>query len=146
MPTESKLALKRRRCEHVNQAITIIATHGRRFFFSAATGQYASIEVDAHGKVWWVDDYSGKRIYTHPTGFGSRWRGFTHGGTLRDLVEAFREYIVTGRQLSPLYLGPERHRISDGNIWGYAPEAMSVVREQAGALPVFRQPEQQAAA
>lgn len=143
MPTESKLALKRRRCEHVNQAITIIATHGRRFFFSAATGQYASIEVDARGKVWWIDDYSQQRIYMHRTGFTNRWRGFTHGGTLRALAEAFRDHITTGVPLSQFYLGPERERISNGNIWGYSAEDILKVRNLAGALPVFRQPELQ---
>ncbi|SFI71182.1 hypothetical protein SAMN05216206_2807 [Pseudomonas guineae] len=143
MPTETKLTLKHQRAEQVNQAIKIIADHGRRFFYSQASGLYASVEVDARGKVWWIDDYTGKRIYTHPNTWGNRWRGFSHGGTLRDLVEAFRDYICTGKQLSPFYLGPERHRITDGNIWGYSTEAMTAVREQAGTLPVFRQSQQQ---
>lgn len=106
--------------------------------------RYARIEVDHRGRVWWIDDYSGERIYTHKTGISSRWRGFTHGGTLRDLVERFRDYTCTGESLPLWLLGPERSW-SDGNIWGYPADAMQKVREQAGALPVFIQPERAAA-
>lgn len=135
------LAAKKVRAAEVNQAICIIANHGRRFFFSTSSQRYASMEVDARGRVWFIDDYSGKRIYTHPTKWGNKWRGFTHGGTLRALVEAFRDYICTGQPLNPFYLGPERNNLSLGNIWGYEPEAMLAVREQAGGLPVFWKPE-----
>lgn len=143
MPTENKLALKRQRVEHVNQAIRIIADHGRRFFYSQSVNRYASMEVDARGKVWFIDDYSGKRVFTHDTVWGARWRGFTHGGTLKDMVKAFRDYVCTGEPLHPGYLGPER--FNDSNIWGYDEEGMQAVREQAGALPVFRQPVAEAA-
>jgi hypothetical protein len=137
------ISAKQQRAAEVNQVIRIIAAHGRRFFFSQAKQAYASMEVDARGKVWFIDDYSGKRIYVHKTGFDSRWKGFTHGGTLRGLVECFRDYICSGKQLHPSYLGPERANMSNGNIWGYEPGAMSIVREQAAALPVFLQQEQQ---
>lgn len=130
------LKLKRERCEVVNQAIRIIAAHGRRFFHHA--GQFASMEVDDRGRIWFVDDYSRKRIYTHEATFGNRWRGFTHGGTLRNLVENFRDFIRTGKPVHPGYLGPERENGS--NIWGYEPEAMAIVRAEASALPVFHQP------
>jgi hypothetical protein len=143
MPTEKKLALKQQRVEHVNQAIRIIGAHGRRFFFNQIADRYASTEVDARGKVWLTDDYTGKRIFTHKTVWGGRWRGFSHGGTLRNLVEAFRDYILTGEPLPPGYLGPER--FDDSNIWGYDEAGMKAVREQAGALPVFQQPVQEAA-
>lgn len=137
MPAQKQLPLKQQRCEHVNQAIRIIAEHGRRFFFSEDKNRYASMEVDPRGKVWFIDDYSGKRIFTHETVWGGRWRGFTHGGTLKDLVKAFRDYIRTGAPLHTGYLGPER--FDHNNIWGYDETDMKAVREQAGALPVFRQ-------
>ncbi|WP_232252148.1 hypothetical protein [Pseudomonas frederiksbergensis] len=57
---------------------------------------------------------------------------------MKDLVKAFRDYICTGEPLHPGYLGPER--FNDSNIWGYDEAGMKAVREQAGALPVFRQP------
>jgi hypothetical protein len=143
MPTENKLTLKQQRAEHVNQVIQIIANHGRRFFYSQAVNRYASMEVDARGKVWFIDDYSGKRIFTHETVWGGRWRGFTHGGTLKDMVKAFRDYICTGEPLHPGYLGPER--FNDSNIWGYDEAGMKAVRKQAGSLPVFRQTVSEAA-
>lgn len=143
MSTENQ-TVKQKRADHCNQAIRIIGDHGRRFFYNANRNTYARLEVDARGKVWFVDDYSGIRIYTHPTGFGGRWRGFSHGGTLRDLVKSFREYISTGTPINPYYLGQDRLNIENGNIWGYVPESMLAVREQAGALPVFRQTAQEA--
>jgi hypothetical protein len=143
MPTENKLALKRQRCEQVNHAIRIIGAHGRRFFFNQVADRYASMEVDQRGKIWFIDDYSARRIFTHKTNWGGRWRGFSHGGTLRNMVEAFRDYIRTGDPVHLGYLGPER--FNDSNIWGYDEAGMKAVREQAGALPVFRQPVSEAA-
>lgn len=133
----TSLTTKRQRCDQVNQAIQTIAAHGRRFFYCQSKDTYASMEVDDNGRIWFVDDYSQKRIYTHRPSY-ARWRGFNHGGTLRRLVELFRDYIRTGKQLHPGYLGQER--LNDSNIWGYEPEAMAAVRAEAGALPVFRQP------
>lgn len=141
MPKEDKLALKRHRCEQVNQAIQIIAAHGRRFFFSASRQTYASMEVDDRGRVWYIDYASRKRIYTHPTPW-NKWRGFSSGGTLRNVVEGFRDFIITGKPLDPFYLGPER--FNGENIWGYPEDEMQKVREQAGALPVFRQAQEAA--
>jgi hypothetical protein len=144
MPAENKLAAKRQRCEQVNQAIQIIASHGRRFFFSESKQTYASMQVDYRGKVWLIDDYSQKRIYTHPTPWGGRWKGFSHGGTLKDLVEQFRDYICTGKQINSAYLGLQRSW-DESNTWGYHADSMREVREQAGLLPVFRPTVQEAA-
>ncbi|WP_460371614.1 hypothetical protein ACOYXF_08780 [Pseudomonas sp. Tul1A2] len=69
MPTENNLDLKRQRVEHVNHAIRIIGTHGRRFFNQVAD-RYASIEVDQTGKVWFIEDYSARRIFTQKTNWG----------------------------------------------------------------------------
>lgn len=138
------LSEKQQRAEHCNQAIRVIADHGRRFFFNKGMQRYASIEVDGRGRIWWVDDYSSARIYLLPSGFENRWRGFSHGGTLRNLVEQFRDYIRTGKPLPRWVLGPERSW-SDGNIWGYPPEEMKIVREMAGTLPCFAQPKTEGA-
>lgn len=132
------LADKQSRCNLVNEAIRIIGSHGRRFFYCKSKDAWASMEVDARGRVWFVDDYTRRRVYTHEASFGNDWIGFSHGGTLRNLVELFRDFIRTGKPLHPGYLGHERE---DGsNIWGYEPEAMAIVRAQAGALAMFRQP------
>jgi hypothetical protein len=70
MPRENKLALKRQRVDQVHQAIRTIADYGHRFFYSQAVNRYANMEVDQRGKVWFIDDYSGKRIFTHETVWG----------------------------------------------------------------------------
>jgi len=132
----SQYAKKLLRAGTVNQAIRIIADHGRRFFYSDSQDRYASIEVDYRGRIWWIDDYSGKRIYTHKAGLGNEWYGFTHGGTLRHLVERFRDYVSTGIPISTWLLGPQREW-DVSNIWGYPEEDMQKVRELAGALPCF---------
>ncbi|WP_122523570.1 hypothetical protein [Pseudomonas viridiflava] len=133
--TEKSLWNKRRRCEQVNQVIKIIGGHGRRFFFSESKQRYASLEVDQRGKVWLIDDYTDKRIFTHPTTWGGRWKGFSHGGTLKALIERFRDYICDGKQIPIGWLGPER--FEDSNIWGYDQQSIKAVRDQAAALPVF---------
>nr|WP_260416231.1 hypothetical protein [Pseudomonas cichorii] len=74
--SNNKLALKRQRCEQVNQAIQIIAAHGRRFFYSATKQTYAHMDVDDRGRVWFIDYSTRKRIYTHPTPW-NKWRGFS---------------------------------------------------------------------
>ncbi len=130
---------KQQRLEHANELIQVIAQHGRRFFYNVTRNATARFELDHRGRVWFIDDYSGTRIYTHRSGFQSNWRGFSHGGTLRDLVERMRDYIVTGQPLSPHWLGPERS-FSNGNIWGYEPDAMEAVRREGAALPIIRRP------
>lgn len=143
MPTENKLALKRQRAEQVNQVIRIITDHGRQFFYRQTVNRYANMEVDHRSKVWFIDDYSGTRIFTHETVWGGKWRGFSHGGTLRDLVKELGITSALVNHSTPDYLGPER--IDDSNIWGYDEEAMKAVRKQVSALPVFSQLQQAAA-
>lgn len=128
---------KQQRVEHANLLIRIIASHGRRFFYSDVTKRTGILFLNEHGRVYFLDEYTGKAIYTHKTTWANKWRGFSHGGTLRALVEAMRDYIVKGDRLHPYYLGPERRNITDGNIWGYEPEEMDAVRRQAAALPIM---------
>lgn len=130
------MTTKAERAQHANQLIRSIASHGRRFFYHAAADRYARIELDSRGRVWFIDDYTQKRVYTHDT--RGRWRGFTHGGTLRSLVERLRDYITTGWQLprgviAPPYLGGN----ANDNVWGYDREAATAVRAAAFALPIM---------
>ena len=132
----SMTTTKQQRVEHCNQLIGIIASHGRQFFRCKSTGNVASMEVDARGRVWFHDYYTRKRIYTHETSFGNEWRGFTSGGTLRSLVEELRDYIRTGKPLARNRIGFTRN---DGsNIWGYSQEAIEACRAECYALPMFR--------
>jgi hypothetical protein len=122
------------RVEHVNALIKIIASHGRKFFDHK--GDLATMELDRRSKVWFVDEYTKARIYTH---YSRRWRGFNHGGTLRGLVEAMRDYITKGQKLPLGWIAPTRCNPDNGDIWGYGKEAAAAVREEAAKLPMFKQ-------
>lgn len=119
---------RRERLEEANGLIKIISDYGRRFFYNQQRGSVARFCTNARGQIYFVDDYSGKAIYV---AYKGRWQGFTHGGTLRNLVEALSYYIRTGHRLSIDWIGPERRRITDGNIWGYEPGEMARCREAA---------------
>ena len=136
---------KQQRVEHANALILVISRHGRRFFYNAAADRTAYLELDHRGRVWFIDDYRGSRIYTHPTGFTSRWRGFSHGGTLRSLVESMRDYIVTGKRMDRWRIATERS-FTNGDIWGYGKEAAQAVRTEAFALPIMESAEEPVAA
>jgi hypothetical protein len=120
------------RVEHANALIKVIAGHGRKFFESK--GVIASLELDTKGKVWFVDDYTRRRIYAHYKG---DWSGFSHGGTLKDLVCAMRDYITKGNKLPIAWIAPIRFNPEHGDIWGYGKESRTAVREAAAKLPII---------
>lgn len=120
------------RVEHANDLIKAIASHGRKFFHHK--GVTASLELDAKGKVWFVDDYTRCRIYTH---YSRDWRGFSHGGTLRDLVCAIRDYITKGTRIPLDWIAPTRINPNNGDIWGYGQEAADGLRAQVAAMPII---------
>lgn len=130
----SSLRLKMRyeRVEHVNALIKMIGNHGRRFFFR--DGRYAYMDVDITGKVWIMDENSCQRIYTHNE---RKWKGFMHGGTLRSLVEDFRDYILRGERIHLDVICPERTASEDGNIWGYPDDEAKKLRLACKDLPIF---------
>lgn len=139
------LDVKRERAERVNELLRVIAGCGRRFFSQDAdrlqrmeSPRIAHMEVDWLARVWHWDAYSGKRIFIqHPRG---KWRGFTNGGTLRALVEAFREYISHGKQVSRFAFGPWPQDLCGGDLWGYG-EDMQLVRDAAARLGISNSPE-----
>lgn len=132
------MSTKQERVEHANQLIRIIGSHGRRFFYRPAADRYARIEL-RNGRVYFIDDYSGRAIYTHRTGFTSRWRGFTHGGTLRALVEDMRDYITDGTPVPAWKIVIKQRGASglEGNVWGYDAESAQAVRDAAYQLPII---------
>lgn len=98
------MSTKQERLEAANKFLIEIGSCGRRFFYSAEFDRYAYLKLDARGRVWFVDDYTGEAVYTHKTTWQSQWRGFSHGGTLRALVEALRKHVVKGSTLWSAYL------------------------------------------
>lgn len=131
------MTTKAERVQHANQLIAVIAAHGRRFFFDTASGRTGQIICDPRGRVWYRDARTSKDIYTHSTGFTPRWRGFSHGGNLRGLVEMIRDYVTKGERIDAYYLGMERSNPANGNIWGYPDDAIAAVRAAAAALPII---------
>ena len=136
--TKDMLDLKVARVDHANALIEAISRHGRRFFFDKASGRVARLQLDPRGRVWFVDDYSGKAIYTHKTSFGNRWRGFSHGGTLRSLVESMRDYIVAGTPISCWVIAPTYLQREGEDMWGYGPQARDAIRKEALVLPIIK--------
>ncbi len=119
---------KEKRLQQANALLETISRHGRRFF--QHEGRVAKLELDKRSRVWLIDAYSQRRIYTHHPG---RWRGFTGGGTLRSLIEQLRTYITWGTPLPGRALGPWPEWICGGDLWGYG-EEMQAVRLAASAL------------
>lgn len=132
-----KLDQKQARIEHANELIKVISSYGRRFFFDTKSGRIAKMLVDQQGRIWFVDDYSDKPIYTHKTGLGNEWRGFSHGGTLRGLVESMRDYIQTGAKIQAWRIAPAYLSSSDDDHWGYGKDAAKQVQQAAWALPII---------
>ena len=130
---ERDKAAKLERLAHANALIQVISKHGRRFFYCKSTDRVASLTLDAFGRVIYHDDFTGKAVYTPYSG---RWSGFSHGGTLRSLIELMARYVARGIPLGRWVIGPV---INPGrNIWGYPAEAMDACRAEAYALPMFK--------
>jgi len=125
--------IKSQRAEHANQLIKAIASHGRKFF--NRNDKTAEMYVTPNGAIYFVDDYSGKAIYTQYSG---RWSGFSHGGTLKSLVERMRDYIRTGKKIHIGYIAPNRGAIDGGHdMWGYGSEACHALKAEAGKLEII---------
>lgn len=123
---------KNERVNHANELIKLISTYGRKFF---KDGDYtASLEIDKNGKIWFLDSYTRRRIYTHYSG---DWRGFSSGGTLRNLIIMMRDYIRSGRTLPLYYIAPLRNRDDGSNIWGYEQSEANKLRDKAILLPII---------
>jgi hypothetical protein len=144
---------KLQRLAHANALIRIIASHGRRFFWHGGShtwdpvakgwrlvpaDRYARL-VLRNGRVYLIDDYTEKAVYTHKAGFGNGWRGFSHGGTLRSLVEDMRDYVMKGERIPEwkIVIARMSSKGLEDNIWGYDEESAIKVRELACALPII---------
>jgi len=74
--------LKQERLKECNFLIEQISQNGRKFFnYQKRTGKTSRLELGFQDRVYFIDGYSGKRIYTHRK--YCRWSGFSEGGTLK---------------------------------------------------------------
>lgn len=127
---------KQERLNHANELIKVISEHGRHFFYNKEKNSLAELRIDENGRVWFKDDYTKKWIFTHKTNWTNTWKGFSHGGTLQDLIQQMREYIIKGTQIHEGYIGLKR-TYQDGNIWGYPDEDLKKVLENAKKIPII---------
>lgn len=127
-----KRSYRQHRLEQANRLLVTIAEHGRHFFLNHRTDAVTRFELDARGRLWLVD-HSGERIFSHhPT-----WSGFSHGGTMRALCEALRDFIRLGTPVPAHHFGPWPEWICGGDLWGYGAD-MDIVRERARELGIVQ--------
>ena len=110
------------RLKHANAVLRAMGSHGRRFFYSEKNDRFSELVIDAGGRVRLIDDYTGKHVWLDKNG---RWRGFSHGGTCRAIVEDLARYVRTGKPTRN-HFGPWPEWISDGDLWGYGDAAEKV--------------------
>jgi hypothetical protein len=117
------------RLEIVNEFLGVIGSCGRGFF--CRNGVLCWMYQDYRGRIWFVDSWRGDETYTHREG---RWRKFCSGGTMKQLVESLRDYVLTGKQLGPRhFFWPDW--VCGGDLWGYGDD-MERVRAAALRLKI----------
>lgn len=131
------------RARTANLLLDGIASLGRRFFDHTRHGGAVSrFEINPSGRVYFVDGYRGAQIATlHPK---ASWRGFSEGGTLRQLVEHLSAFVMWGTPIPRHLLGPWPDWMCGGDLWGYGAE-MEVVRDIADRLGIRAEAETPAA-
>ncbi len=112
---------KEERLKAANEFIAVIASCGRKFF--QHKGFISTLELSETGRVFFIDYYTKKRIYTHRKFV--RWDGFSNGGTMKSLIESLRDFITKGATMRAGYFQPE---MDNGlkNPWGYGKDILKV--------------------
>jgi len=129
---------REQRLEQANALIEAIANCGRRFFHYPEQHGISRITMDERGRLWFVDGYTGKRIYLHFYLHYRYWRrGFSEGGTLRAVMIRLEDYIMEGTLLPRSIFGPWPESLCGGDLWGYG-EDMQIVREKAQELGIVK--------
>jgi len=127
------LKARQERLDAANSIIAEIAGCGRKFFLHS--GKVSKLEMDKRGRLWFVDSYEGYRTYLHYSG---QWRKFHNGGTLRNLVEYLRDFVLHGNALPARIFGPWPNWRNGGDIWGYGKDNMESIRAKALELGLLR--------
>ncbi|WP_144498240.1 hypothetical protein [Bacillus pumilus] len=115
MPSSEQL----KRMNDINELIQLIASIDRRTFYCKSKDRVASFKFKT--KLFFIDDYTGKYVYPYELGYGQA-NGFSHGGNMWQLVNSFREFIITGR-----YGDLRDYK----EIWAYSREGCEKIRQKA---------------
>lgn len=124
---------KHRRIYLANELLRKIGGCGCKFFNNDNVMSF--FDTDSRGRIWFHDSYSCKAIYTHSRG---RWLGFSHGGTMKTLIEGLRDFIRTGEKLRPVIFGPWPRWVCGGDLWGYGGDMLQIrsVAMHLGIIPL----------
>lgn len=136
-PTPGRLDKKKERLSQANAIIEAMSRHGRRFFYNKDMNSTAHFLLDERGQLRFCDDYLQKPFI--PKSVVNWNRCFSHGGTMRSLVEALALYIREGKQISPRHFGPWPDYLCDGDLWGYGHQAMEDLRAEIMGSPAIAQ-------
>lgn len=127
--TNEQMKERNERLRKANLLIQTIATTGHNFFFHK--GNISHFQLGSQWRIWFVDGYAGTRVFVYGN---HRWRGFSEGGTLKELVKQLRDYIAHDIKIASA-LGPFPGWYSNGDPWGYEGD-MAKVRDRAIELGI----------
>lgn len=126
------------RMDKANELIKTIASCGRKYFSHTHRGtgavriaRFELAKKSLRARVRFRDEYTDKLINVHNHG---KWNGFHHGRTMKNLVEALRDYIVTGEPIDPYHFGPWPESLRF-DLWGYGTD-IEIVRARARELGI----------
>ena len=126
------------RQQQVHAIIRVIGSHGRHFLSENSDHRalvenpfFAHFRVDDRRELWYVDRYSRKDILVRH----SEWPGFSDGGTLRDLIKHFADYISgEAKEINMRHFGPFPEWSCGGDLWGYGKDEMQKVRYEIASI------------
>lgn len=130
MCAEASRMLKMHRLDAANILIREIASHGRCFFYSEQFDRIGQFELSVRVRIRFRDEYTNALIDTYSHHQGA-WREFSHGGSLRSLIEYLRDYIRIGQKL-PLHIIAPKH-------WGYDEQSAKRVQQKAIELGIIKE-------
>lgn len=120
-----KLDERQERIAIVNRIIMEIGNRGRNFFYKPNHYGY-SYFVQEGRSLWYMDDYTGAKVYPYER-FD---KGFSHGGTLWGLINDFRFFIVKGVHSN----GKHGYGGLHGTHWAYPEDDMKAIQQIAREL------------
>lgn len=120
---QTALQMRADRCRAANEFIQAIAGCGRHFFRDRGAGHNGFLSLNPRGTiVWFHDDYTGQRINIAKE---REWTGFSHGGTLKGLLQSIGRHVLTGSLLRHGYFQPVMNNGFE-NPWGYEEDILLV--------------------
>ena len=114
--TNGKATDKHYRVDEANRIIQFIGDHGRRFLHR--DGVYGTFYYHEDGRLRYIDEFTNRNISV----WNKFWRhGFSHGGTLRGIIDALTAWIIHGTPVPfPYGVHWPRHTGRKTTSWGYS--------------------------